>query len=72
MIPIKYAWYMLCIASVLDCTEFVEGISPLFVQISKPSYNYESFLGPTGATGPWFLRPCPPPTNKKTKKIITG
>ena len=49
---------MVFIFLVLDCTEFVDGISQLFVQTSKPSYNYETFLSPTGATGPWFLRPC--------------
>ena len=57
LIPIKYACYMVFNVSVIDCIEFIEDISQLLVKITKPSYNYETFLSPTGATGPRFLQP---------------
>ena len=34
------------------------GYSNLHVHFLKPSCTYETFLSPTGATGPRFLRPC--------------
>ena len=52
MIPNKYDFYMVFIVSELDCTAFLEDSSSQFVHILKPSYNYETFLSPMGATGP--------------------
>ena len=42
MIAIKYACYMVIFVWPVYFTKFIEDISQLFVQTSKPFYNYDN------------------------------
>ena len=55
-----------------DFTEIMMYISQISLQFSKPSYNSETFLSPTGATGPRFLQPCFSSSVSTTKDYCFG